>query len=66
MKPVERQHRLAAAMAYEGAIFEAELCAYQRQFVDGEAQTHEKHGNLQPTLEILERIAQAIADADAP
>lgn len=53
-------------MAYEGAIFEAELCAYQRKFVDGEAQTHEKHGNLQPTLEILERIAQVIADASAP
>ncbi len=57
-----RRFRLLAALAYEGREDEAELCAYQRDFVDGKPS---EAANLKPTLETLERIAKAIADAVA-
>lgn len=62
MKLVTRDHRLAAAMAYEGAASEAELCAYQKAFVDEKATG--SWPTLKPTIDSLERIAQAIADAN--
>lgn len=59
MSTATREHREAVAIAYEGS---ADLCVWERRFVEGEPQ---RTKTVESAVESLQRLAELLADREA-